>query len=109
MDPIPGVQRSVGPIPAAGVSPGDPAVAPRATLKEAAEGFEAILLSYMLKGLGQTIPHMGAKGTPFARQFYDDLLNHYLATHLAKSGGIGLSEVILRSLPGGSGHPRAEK
>lgn len=109
MDPTPGVQRSVGPTPAAGVSPGDPAVAPRSTLKEAAQGFEAILLSQMLKGLGQTIPHAGPKETPFSRQFYNDLLNHYLATHLAKSGGIGMAEVILRSLPGSSGHPRTEK
>jgi Rod binding domain-containing protein len=100
MDPTHAVQRPVGPNPAEGPSP---AVASRATLKEAAQGFEAILLSQMLKGLGRTIPHAGPKGAPFARQFYDDLLNHYLATHLAKSGGVGLTEVLLRSLPGESG------
>ena len=107
MDPTPALQRPVGPSPAPRVPPGDPAVPPR-TLKEVAQGFEAILLSYLLKGLSQTISHGDPKGTPFARGFYDDLLTHYLSTHLAKSGGIGLADVILRSLPRGPG-TRAEQ
>lgn len=91
-------------IPSIGPGPTPNAGAPYTTLREAAQGFEAILLSYLLRGLHQTIPHADPKGAPFTRRVYEDLFDQYMATHLARSGGIGLADLIERSL---SGEPAA--
>ncbi|MFQ5828071.1 MAG: rod-binding protein [Candidatus Methylomirabilia bacterium] len=80
-----------------------PAPEPPKSLQDATQQFEAILLGYLIRGLRQTIP--GAEGAPFTRRFYDDLMDHYMATHLAKSGGIGLAKLIERSVPGTPADP----
>ena len=98
MDPtaplLPTGAPSLGPT----AQPGPPS--PPTNLREAAEGFEAILLGYLLRGLRQTIPHADPKAAPFTRRVYEDLFDHYLGTHLAKSGGLGLADLIERTLSG---------
>ncbi|MFQ5946086.1 MAG: rod-binding protein [Anaerolineae bacterium] len=96
MDPTIATALPVGPS-------APPAPPPPQSVEEAAQQFEAILLSYLIRGLRQTIP--GAEGAPFTRRFYEDLLDHYVATHMAKSGGIGLARLIERSVPGALADP----
>lgn len=81
--------------------PGGPPMVPAPespkSVRDAAQQFEAILLSYLIRGLRQTIPT--AEGAPFTRGFYEDLMDTYMASHLAKSGGIGLAKLIEASVP----------
>lgn len=84
----PGLVPSVGPPP-----PPQPT-----TLREAAEGFEAIFLTYILRSLRQTVPQADPKGAPFTRRVYEDVFDQYLATHMARSGGLGLARMIERAV-----------
>lgn len=70
-------------------------------LKEAAEAFEGLLLAEMLRSVRE------AGGTSMAGGEGDasasGLLDHaesMLATHLAKAGGLGLSDTIMKQLGG---------
>lgn len=66
-------------------------------LKEAAVELEAAFLSEMLKsaGLGETRQSFG--GGTGEDQFGSFLVQHQ-AQQLARSGGVGLSEILLKSL-----------
>jgi len=95
------------PLAAPGLAPGLQAPPPPqpTTVREAAEGFEAIFLTFILRGLRQTIPQADPKGTPFTRRVYEDVLHQYLATHLAKAGGLGLARMIEGSVSKAPGSP----
>lgn len=81
----------------------DPA---RVTGAHAAQEFEALLLSQLLKGLRRTVPEGGDRSP--VREIYQELLDEQLAGHLARHGGIGLARMIqtyLEQAPGGPPAP----
>lgn len=69
-------------------------------LKEAAEEFEALFLNQMLKTMRESVEKSelfhGGKG----EELYTSMLDAELSRSMAKAGGIGLGEALLRQLKG---------
>lgn len=67
-------------------------------LKKAAKEFESYFISYLLKVMRESIPKDslfgGGKGEEMYRSFQDE----ELAKKMVDSGGIGLTEIIMRDL-----------
>ncbi len=82
-----------GPVPPLSLGAPREAVPPTdPKLKDAAEGFEAILLGQLLKGLRRTVPEGDEVSS--ARQMYNEMFDEALATEIAHKGGIGLADMI---------------
>ena len=85
---------------AAGAATGTtPATTPSTTdtaIREAAEGFEGIFMSMLVEEM--------MKGTQVAEAnpVYSGLMTQKLGDQLARSGGIGLADVLERQLGGGA-------
>jgi len=70
-------------------------------LEETAQQFEALMMQMMLKSMRQA--SFGEELMESDQSlFYRDMYDQQIAIHLAKSGGLGLTEVIKRQLGGGS-------
>jgi Rod binding domain-containing protein len=59
---------------------------------EVGQQFEAILLGQLLKGLRRTVPT--AEEGDASRDLYNELFDETMATHIARSGGIGLGAMV---------------
>lgn len=100
MDPLPGIEvfgARPGPAPARGTG-APPTAAELASLKEAARGFEAILIQQMVKGMRQPAAAGGLLAPGPGRQLYQDIADEELARSLARSGGVGLADFLVRHL-----------
>lgn len=67
----------------------------RTSIRGAAQQFEALMLQQMLKAMRATVP----ENTLFdssARKMWQELSDQQLASDLAKSGGVGLAELLTR-------------
>jgi len=70
-------------------------------LEETAQQFEALMMQMMLKSMRQA--SFGEELMESDQSlFYRDMYDQQIAIHLAKSGGLGLTEVIKRQLGGAS-------
>ena len=83
---------------------------PLAKAGHAAEDFEALLLTQLLKGMRRTVPEVSASSS--ARDPYHELHDEMLAMPLARNGGIGLAAMIRAYLdwsptPGAGSHTPA--
>jgi flagellar protein FlgJ len=79
------------PAPAASAAPGaDPSI------RQAAEGFEGVFMSMLAEEMMKSTEV--AQGNPL----YSGLMTEKLGDALARSGGIGLADVIARQLGGGA-------
>jgi flagellar protein FlgJ len=87
--PLPGVTAASAPAPAAS-APADPRI------REAAEGFEGIFMSMLVEEMMKSTEV--AQGNPL----YSGLMTEKLGDQLARSGGIGLADVLERQLGGGA-------
>lgn len=100
MDPLPGVGVSgagPGPVPARGA--GAPRTAAElARLKEALRGFEAIFIREIVKGMRQPAAAGGLLAPGPGRQLYQDIADEELARSLARNGGIGVADFMVRHL-----------
>ncbi|MEK7679713.1 MAG: peptidoglycan DD-metalloendopeptidase family protein [Deltaproteobacteria bacterium] len=68
-----------------------------ARLKKAAEEFESLFINEMLKTMRKTIVKSEIMHTDDnTEELYTSMLDCELASHMAKAGGIGLSEVLTR-------------
>lgn len=67
------------------------------TKREAAQQFEALFLQTMLKTMREAGGNEGLMEGPQS-ELYRDLHDQQLALHLARNGGIGFADVILREL-----------
>jgi flagellar protein FlgJ len=77
---------------------GDLSPAEAAKLKKAAQDFEAIVLRDVIKGMRQSGP--AAKGllSGTGQNLYQDMMDDELAKALARKGGLGLADVLVRGL-----------
>lgn len=67
-------------------------------LKKACADFESIFIDYMLKSMRSTIPQSGLTKGP-GSDLYTSMLDRQVAQCLsAKSGGIGLQQMLLKQL-----------
>lgn len=89
----------VGPA-AAGTPTSGPAVAPGASAEQIAQEFEAMLLAQMVKQMRQSFlsEDEGGEGIGLGMQTMTETIDVELARALSKAGGIGLAEVIQRSM-----------
>jgi len=82
--------------PTVGAGLADPATTKK--LRHAAQEFEAIVLGQMLKTMRQA----GAQGpvalTGTSQKVYRDLMDDELAKSVARSGGVGIADVLVRDL-----------
>ena len=67
-------------------------------LREACEGFEAMFLSMMYKQMRATVPKDGLFGHSNAIDIFEDLRDTELMNAAAKSGGIGLADMMFKQL-----------
>lgn len=66
--------------------------------REAAESFEAVFLSQILKSMSIGLKSDGPFGGGHGEEIFQDMLSEQMATHIAKNGGIGLSDSIYREI-----------
>ena len=89
MDPV---SASAPKASAAGISPAE-----ERRLRSTAHEIESIFLSQMLKMMRQASP----KGGPLSgtgQRVYQEMMDEQLARTMAKSGGIGLSDMLVRDV-----------
>lgn len=83
-----------------GLGQSQQALSPKAQARQVAEQFEGIfinqMLSGMFEGLGQEDPFNGG----YAEETYRGLMTETYADTIAKSGGIGIADNIMRELIG---------
>ncbi len=76
---------------------GDPAA-----MRSVAQQFEAILLTQMIKQMRKPIMPGGMFDTPEA-QNWNEMVDQRMGLHLAKSGGVGLADALLKQIEFGNG------
>ena len=67
-------------------------------LKDACEGFEAMLLSIMYKEMRNTVPKNQLFGDDNAHDIWQSMLDSAMMEEAAKTGGIGLADVLYQQL-----------
>ena len=75
-----------------------PSPAEVAKLRKAAQDFESVFLNHMLKTMRQSATSGPGMGGRSGERMYRDLLDDELAKSIAKSGGLGLADVLVRDL-----------
>jgi flagellar protein FlgJ len=70
---------------------------PEQAAKEVATQFEAMFIQMMLKSMRDAVPEGGLFNSNDMKT-YTEMADQQIAVNLAKSGGIGLAEVITRQL-----------
>lgn len=65
-------------------------------LKKAAADLEQIFLSMMFKTMKNSIPKAGLLEESSQRKIFEDMMYEEYAGQMAKAGGIGLSDMILK-------------
>ena len=68
------------------------AARPGAKAADAAQGFEAMLLTQLIKGLRKTVPE--SPDSTAASQMYQELFDEQLAQEVARNGGIGIARIL---------------
>lgn len=79
-------------LPGAGIDPHH-----KPSLKDAAQGFESIFLTMLLKEMRQTLE----PGSLFGKEggdVYGGLFDQFMAQHLAQGKGMGLAQAFLKQL-----------
>ncbi|MDR2337320.1 MAG: rod-binding protein [Deltaproteobacteria bacterium] len=73
-------------------------------IKEATNGFEALLLQEMFKSLWSTVETKGWMGETESNEakIYRDMLNQALADSIASGKGIGIKDVVKKEFSKGS-------
>lgn len=69
-------------------------------LRNAAQQFEAIFISHMLKVMRETIPEGGMFDRKLANEFYESMFDQEIAMQLAKRQNHGFADILFRQLSG---------
>lgn len=94
---------SVGPIGAVAGAAGRTEGAEKAALRRAAEEFESLFINQMLKSMRDTVQKSDLFHGGNAEEIYTSMLDTELSKSMAKAGGIGLADMLLRQLSDGGG------
>lgn len=84
------------PVPAAAPAAAPGAASGTSAIRQAAEGFEGVFMSILVEEMMKGTE--AAKGNPM----YSGLMTEKLGDQLARSGGIGLADLLERQMGGGS-------
>lgn len=82
--------------------PAGPAGEDQSGLAEAARQFESIFLHQVFKSMRATIPEGGLLDAGFAGQVFNDMLDQEYAQSASRAGQLGLADLIVRDLGGGT-------
>jgi flagellar protein FlgJ len=63
---------------------------------EAAQGFEAVFVHFLLKAMRNSVPKVGMFGDSFASNMYEQMFDETLSAHVVKSSSLGLSDMVYR-------------
>ena len=77
---------------------GEPKTANEIKAKRAADEFEAIFISQMLKSMSIGIKTDGPFGGGESEGIYRELMNEQLGKTISRQGGIGMSDAIYREI-----------
>lgn len=77
---------------------GEPKTARELSAKRAADEFEAIFISQMLKSMSVGVKTDGPFGGGQSEEIYKDLMNEELGKVMTSKGGIGMSDAIYREI-----------
>ncbi len=69
-------------------------------LKESCKDFESVLLNYMIAQMRKTVPETGFLNSSMGSKIFTDMMFEEIAMTIAKSGGIGLGDMLYESLSG---------
>ncbi|MBI4532199.1 MAG: transglycosylase SLT domain-containing protein [Candidatus Latescibacteria bacterium] len=83
------------------IRPGSLSKADTLRLKEAVQGFESLLVAYMLKAMRETI-NRPEDERGLGREYYENLFDSEVATNLSRTQGFGLAAALYRQLTGES-------
>lgn len=64
--------------------------------EKAAKEFEAYFVAYLLKKMRDTVPKSGLLDTGAGGEIYTSLMDEKVAEGIAGSGGLGLSQLLIR-------------
>ena len=82
----------------------------KTSLKDAAQGFESVFLSLLLKEMRQTLEPGSLFGKD-SSDIYGGLFDQFMSQHLAQGKGMGLAQALLKQLEPkaahGASHPPA--
>ncbi len=78
--------------------PGEPKTAREISARHAADEFEAIFISQMLKSMSVGVKTDGPFGGGQSEEIYRDLMNEQLGKAVTSKGGVGLSDAIYREI-----------
>lgn len=99
MEPLAGPVHREATVP--GTQAGRPtpgASAETARLRHAAREFEAVMVEHMLKTVRQSFPKSGFLPSGAGQSLYQDLADEQMAKAISRGGGLGLGDVLIRSL-----------
>lgn len=88
----------IQPKPAAAAKEGPPPNSFEAKARDAAEQFEAVFLSQILKSMSTGLKSDGAFGGGHSEEVFQDLLSEQMASQISRNGGVGLSDAIYREI-----------
>lgn len=74
-------------------------------LQKMAEEFEALMLSKLVEAMRKTVPESGLFPQSSSQALYDGMMDDALGHHLAKGGGMGIQEQLLRQWTRGRNEP----
>ncbi len=69
-----------------------------AGLRQAAQEFESLFVSYLLKVMRETIEQSEDPGSGFGRQIYTELFDQELARGMAQRSVLGIGDLVVRHL-----------
>lgn len=67
-------------------------------LKKVSQDFESIFINMMLKTMRSTVVEGGFIEKSFGTKAYESMLDEEMSKEMAKSGGLGISEMVYKSL-----------
>ena len=67
-------------------------------IRESAQEFESVFLSFLLKTMRRTVPEGGTPGLGGGNRVYRDMMDEELARTVAKGRGVGLADILVRDL-----------
>lgn len=75
---------------------------PQGRLKKAAQDFEALFISYMLKVMRESIPRSGLLDEGLQGEIFKAMFDQEIAKRIARAKGLGIAEMIYRHLSRGA-------
>ncbi|MDZ7260805.1 MAG: transglycosylase SLT domain-containing protein [candidate division KSB1 bacterium] len=67
-------------------------------LKRATQDFEALLVSYLLKSMRETVPESGFSDENLGKSYFQSLFDEEMAVQISRTSNLGLAEMLYREL-----------